>query len=160
MSAEYYDYRSFKYLTKHAMTFILPMRLPCVVQDHPTDPDVILTPLSSNAVRLWIAAGYPWDGPSGPMPDTPPSMVPSAIHDAGYELLRCGALAPSYRKQVDKWFYESLVATGYPRGLAKIAYAGLRLFAGGAAKRTKTVDARFKTYPLIMPPSNVIGVKI
>ena len=36
--------------------------------------------------------GYMWDGPSGPMRDTPTAMRGSLVHDAFYQLLRMGLL--------------------------------------------------------------------
>lgn len=43
-------------------------------------------------IILRIKAGYAWDGPSGPMLDTPTAMTGSIIHDALYQLIREGHL--------------------------------------------------------------------
>lgn len=48
-----------------------------------------------------IAAGYAWDGPSGPTLDTHTFMRGSLIHDALYELMRKGYLDRSFKKQAD-----------------------------------------------------------
>ena len=37
---------------------------------------------------LQIAAGYAWDGASGPTIDTRNSMIASLVHDALYQLIR------------------------------------------------------------------------
>ncbi len=49
---------------------------------------------------LTLAAGYAWDGPSGPTFDTPDSLRGSAIHDALYQLMKLGLLSMD-------WFDES-----------------------------------------------------
>lgn len=55
---------------------------------------------------LYIAYGYAWDGPSGPMVDTPSLMLPSLVHDALYQLMRLGLLLHSYWPQVDALFIQ------------------------------------------------------
>ena len=52
---------------------------------------------------LIIRKGYAWDGPSGPMIDTPSSMRGSLVHDALYQLMRDGVISRSaYREKADR----------------------------------------------------------
>lgn len=50
---------------------------------------------------LTIAAGYAWDGASGPAIDTPDFMGPSLVHDALYQLGEEGKLPIGWRRQAD-----------------------------------------------------------
>jgi hypothetical protein len=46
---------------------------------------------------LTVAAGYAWDGPSGPTLDTPATMRASLEHDVFYQMIRAGDLPPETR---------------------------------------------------------------
>jgi len=85
--------------------------------------------------RLSIRDGYAWDGPSGPAIDTRNTMRASLVHDALYQLLRAGKLAPSFRKVADKIYRQHLIEDGVSRVRAGWQYAALRLFGGRAARR-------------------------
>ena len=77
---------------------------------------------------LTIYKGYAWDGPSGPVMDTPKWMRASLAHDALYQLIREGHLPRSLRKKVDELMYEQLVEDGMWKARARWFYAGIRIF--------------------------------
>lgn len=62
--------------------------------------------------RMTIYARYPWDGASGPTIDTSDSIIPSLVHDFGYQLIRLGFLRRADKEIVDRLFYELLLAQG------------------------------------------------
>ena len=47
--------------------------------------------------RIFINAGYEWDGPSGPAIDTDNFMDGSLVHDVLYQLMREEELKPRWR---------------------------------------------------------------
>lgn len=51
--------------------------------------------------KLWINAGYCWDGCSGPTFDSKSSMRGGLVHDALYQLIRLGHLDKKNRKKAD-----------------------------------------------------------
>lgn len=50
---------------------------------------------------LTVAAGYAWDGPSGPTIDTKNFLRGSLVHDALYQLMREGLLDVGWREDAD-----------------------------------------------------------
>lgn len=93
---------------------------------------------------MCILAGYASDGPSGPTIDTPDSMRGAIGHDGLYELMRCGLLPQSCRKQADQKLREWCLADGMNEIRADIWYEGVREFAGDAAlpeNRKKEIKA-------------------
>jgi hypothetical protein len=52
--------------------------------------------------KLWIQAGYCWDGPSGPTYDSKNFMRGSLVHDVLYQLIRMEKLKHSDRKAADQ----------------------------------------------------------
>jgi hypothetical protein len=79
---------------------------------------------------LRLAAGYAWDGPSGPTFDTLDFMRPSLGHDGLYQLLREGHLPPACRLIADKILHRHCLEDGMPRIRAAWVYLGVR-FGGG-----------------------------
>lgn len=78
---------------------------------------------------LTIAAGYAWDGASGPTIDSPSSMRPSLVHDALYQLMRLRLLDhQACREHADKLFYQQLVEDGMSKVRARGWYIGVRTF--------------------------------
>jgi len=59
-----------------------------------------------------IAPQYSWNGASGPVWETRNSIIASAFHDAGYQMMREGLVPLSYRAQFDDLLYRTLVAAG------------------------------------------------
>lgn len=101
----------------------------------------------SNEGELWIAAGYAWDGPSGPVPDHPTNMRASLVHDVLYQMMRHNLLdGDEHRKTSDEIMRRHLREDGTGRVDAFLIYWGLRLFAEYAstaeyAKKTLTSPA-------------------
>lgn len=78
--------------------------------------------------KLTIAAGYAWDGPSGPVVDRRENMRASLVHDALYQLMRKRKLsARDHKEKADKLFKRMCVEDGIPRSTAHIYYLGLKL---------------------------------
>ena len=78
--------------------------------------------------KLYISAGYAWDGPSGPTFDTENFMRGSLVHDALYQLIREGWLDPSYREQADKELHRLCREDGMCRIRAWWVYWAVRWF--------------------------------
>ena len=57
---------------------------------------------------LTIAAGYAWDGASGPAFNDPSFVRPSLVHDALYQLIREGVLPRTAREFADRLLGEML----------------------------------------------------
>ncbi len=82
---------------------------------------------------LTISAGYCWDGPSGPLPDTRRNMRAALVHDALYQLMRLELLdRRGTKKSADKIFMIICVEDGTYTWLAKSYYQGLRMFGKAA----------------------------
>lgn len=84
--------------------------------------------------ELKIIKGYAWDGPSGPVIDTPENLRASLVHDALYQLMRHEELkSRTYRKTADKIFRDICKQDGVPSITANIYYRALRRFGKPAA---------------------------
>lgn len=62
--------------------------------------------------KLTLYGGYRWDGPSGPAVDTLRTMMPSALHDELYRMIRENLLPPSTRKAADYTYRDALKTWG------------------------------------------------
>jgi hypothetical protein len=83
--------------------------------------------------ELTISKGYAWDGPSGPVLDSPEAMRSSLVHDAFYQLLRYEKLSQTHRKKIDQLFRDMSIEDGVARIRAYTWYASLRMFGMKAA---------------------------
>lgn len=83
---------------------------------------------------LTIAAGYSWDGPSGPTVDTLNFMRGSLVHDALYELIRADLLDAKERTAADKLLRQICIEDGMTAIRAWWVYHGVTTF-GGASIR-------------------------
>jgi hypothetical protein len=90
---------------------------------------------------LDLLQGYAWDGASGPTKDTKKSKVPSAVHDAFYQMMRKGLLPEEIREAADTEFLRLLLEKGMWSIRAKLWYKAVRAFAGYAAdaKHKRTI---------------------
>jgi hypothetical protein len=80
---------------------------------------------------LTIAAGYAWDGASGPAIDTPSFMRGSLVHDALYQLIRIGALTKdAHRQRADEVLRETVLQDGMLPIRAWWVYHAVRTFGG------------------------------
>jgi hypothetical protein len=86
------------------------------------------------AGNLLVKKAYAWDGPSGPVKDTPENMRASLVHDALYQLMRIKELnARTHRKTADIQFMEICKEDGVSSRTANLWYRGLRRFGKPAA---------------------------
>lgn len=85
------------------------------------------------AGRVFIRAGYAWDGPSGPTIDTGSSLRGSLVHDALYQLMRLGLLPEDCRARADAILEEICVEDGMWRFRAALWRRCVRCFAAGCA---------------------------
>ena len=97
-----------------------------------TEP--IITPFIeiSTDNLITIQEYYAWDGCSGPTWDTESTMRGGKFHDALYQLMRMGLLDRKWRKEVDEFFYQILIADGVWTIRAKYFYQAVRVAAGFA----------------------------
>jgi len=86
------------------------------------------------AGTLLIKKGYAWDGPSGPVIDTPENMRASLVHDALYQLMRSKELSHrNCRRTADELFRDLCKQDGVSTYRANIWYRALREFGKPAA---------------------------
>lgn len=82
---------------------------------------------------LLIRKGYCWDGASGPVPDTKANMHASLVHDALYQLMRCGELSGAmYKTKADNIFMVLCISDGVPAWIARSYFRGLKWFGNAA----------------------------
>lgn len=92
--------------------------------------------------KLYIRAGFPWDGASGPtrdvlkLPFTRPqnSMRGSVTHDALYWMERAVLIPYGWREQCDELLVDLCVQDGMWRWRARLWLWGVRKFAASSAK--------------------------
>lgn len=85
---------------------------------------------------LTIRKGYAWDGPSGPAIDSKNFMRGSLVHDALYQLMRYGRLAPGdYRDTADRLLQKMCIEDGMWRVRAWWVYQAVKTFAARAADK-------------------------
>ena len=84
--------------------------------------------------NLTVKKAYAWDGPSGPVKDTPKNLRASLVHDALYQLMRNDQLKTrTHRKAADEEFKRICKEDGVSSRRASTWYKGLRAFAKPAA---------------------------
>ena len=84
--------------------------------------------------ELTVKNAYAWDGPSGPVIDTPENMRASLVHDALYQLMRNKELnARTHRKTADGLFRDICNEDGVSSFRANVYYRALRKFGKPAA---------------------------
>ncbi len=84
--------------------------------------------------ELVVKNAYAWDGPSGPVIDTPKNMRASLVHDALYQLMRNEELrARTHRKTADKLFRDICKEDAVSSLRANVYYRALRKFGKPAA---------------------------
>lgn len=74
---------------------------------------------------LIIAAGFLWDGASGPIKQTPDVIRGSLVHDALYALMRRRLLPQSWRARADDLLREMCIVDGMPRWQADMVHAAV-----------------------------------
>jgi hypothetical protein len=79
---------------------------------------------------LTVAAGYAWDGASGPIAQGPDIVRGSLVHDALYQLMREHGLDARWRETADDLLRSMLIEDGMHPVMATIAHAAVRAFGG------------------------------
>ena len=113
---------------------------------------VAVTRNPAGGYAVHIAAGFRWDGASGPTVDTASAERGALVHDALYHLLRVHdrfrndrrAWARA-RKVADRVFRGLLIAAGMLRVRRSIWWAAVRLFGRKAARAAHALDAHNQT---------------
>jgi hypothetical protein len=82
---------------------------------------------------LIIRDAYAYDGPSGPVIDRKTNMRGAAGHDALYQLMRMGLIAPELWRIADKDFGTWMSEDGAWGITVRIDLAGLKIAGGRAA---------------------------
>jgi len=77
---------------------------------------------------LTIAAGYAWDGASGPIAQGPEIVRGSLVHDALYQLMRECGLSTTWREAADDLLRVMFVEDGMHPLMAGIAHGAVRAF--------------------------------
>lgn len=94
---------------------------------------------------LTVKKAYAWDGPSGPVVDTPQNLRASLVHDALYQLMRNKKMSSrTHRKTADQLFLDMCKQDGVPTRTANLYYMALRKFgkpAAAAENKKKTHQA-------------------
>lgn len=93
---------------------------------------VFLTVGHQGEPQVRIAEGYAWHGARCCL-DVDSVMRAGLLHDALYQMIREGVIDYRFRKLADRQFRRMIIADGFPRVFAWIAYAALRMFARKAA---------------------------
>ena len=98
--------------------------------------------------RLIFAAGYAWDGASGPIPQASTVIRGSLVHDGLYQLMRECGLSVAWRDEADSLLKQMCIEDGMPRWQAWIVHVAVRAFGGRFASPSVR---RVLTAPLEQP---------
>ena len=79
---------------------------------------------------LTLAAGYAWDGASGPIKQDATVIRASLVHDGLYQLLREHELPAGHRDAADRLLRAMCKEDGMPGWQAWIVYVAVRTFGG------------------------------
>lgn len=85
---------------------------------------------------LTFAAGYAWDGASGPITQDATVIRASLVHDGLFQLMREHELSLGFRDDADKLLQTMCKEDGMPSWLAWIVYRAVRTFGGRFADPT------------------------
>lgn len=101
---------------------------------------------------LTIAAGYAWDGASGPLADDATTIRGSLVHDGLYQLMREFGLSPTWREAADDLLRDLFVEDGLHPAMAGIAHAAVRAFGGAHIDPASARPVLVAPAPLTFPP--------
>jgi hypothetical protein len=125
-------YRSgYKYQTLERIRFNLPEEF---LPHYADTPFITLWDCT-----LTLAAGYAYDGPSGPTKDSKCSMRAAAFHDAGYQLIREGHIPRTLKPLIDDLFHEQLIADGMGKFRAWAWHRAVKKCGESATIRNKDI---------------------
>ena len=127
MTRGYIRYRS-KY--KHQLASTYKIEIPILPAEDIVTEFIEL----DTSGELTVKNAYAWDGPSGPVIDTPENMRASLVHDALYQLMRNDELkARTHRKTADELFRKICKEDGVSGWWANVYYKALRKYGKPAA---------------------------
>ena len=127
MTRGYLRYRS-EY--KHQLASDYKIKIPVLPAEDIVTPFIEL----DTSGELTVKNAYAWDGPSGPVVDTPENMRASLVHDALYQLMRNEELnARTHRRTADELFRDICKEDGVSSLRANVYYKALRRFGKPAA---------------------------
>ena len=116
-----------KYRVTKAQSYYIPelSRFRCQIRSR---GGILLAELDYGWLHLY--PGYAWDGASGPAIDTETFMLPSALHDALYQMIREELLTPrrKMRRIADAVIRRASKLTGMSWIRRWVDWSGLRLF--------------------------------
>ena len=101
---------------------------------------------------LTIAAGYAWDGASGPIAQGPEIVRGSLVHDALYQLMRECGLSPRWREDADELLRQMLIEDGLHAGMASLVFRAVRTFGGQFADPKSTRPVLVAPAPITHEP--------
>lgn len=101
---------------------------------------------------LTIAAGYAWDGASGPIADDATTIRGSLVHDALYQLMRELGLSPTWREAADDLLRDLCIEDGLHPAMAGIVHAAVRAFGGAHIDPASARPVLVAPQPITFPP--------
>lgn len=102
---------------------------------------------------LIIAAGYAWDGASGPIAQSADVIRGSLVHDSLYQLMRESLLPVSWRAHADNLLRDMCIADGMPHWQAQMVHAAVSTFGGVFAAPEKPLPVLVAPVPVSYPSS-------
>lgn len=106
---------------------------------------------------LRIAAGYAWDGASGPIAQTPDVIRGSLVHDGLYQLMRECGLPAVWRATADDLLRAICISDGMPRWQAALVHAAVDTFGARHARPPKprqVRQVRIAPVPVTLPSTS------
>lgn len=94
--------------------------------------------------HMSVAAGYAFDGASGPAVDSVNVLRGALVHDACYQLIREGYVDPSWREKADDVLRAICLEDGMSQARAWWIWKAVRLFGprnGGTTRPTRYAPA-------------------
>jgi len=129
--------------TKYQLAEDLFVAIPDWSYGHVYTDLITIRPIVSNGSAIMrIKKHWCWDGPSGPAIDTPNFMVPSAVHDVLYWLMRWGKIPISCRPLADNLMYDLCLEKGMWKIRAKWCCWAVKRF----ARKYATSENKRKIY--------------
>ena len=121
-------------------------RLPCkskyvIEGDCPINVDInecVIYPLFNISLmpgKLTLLNGFQYDGASGPAIDTASFMLPSAVHDALYILMRDELIDTRYRVYADDLLRDMCISSGMSKFRAWYVHKAVRMFGGASLNK-------------------------
>ena len=121
----YRKLHGWKYELTQPAVFTVKIRPPSAIEH----PYISLTPINQVESLLILRVRYAWNGANW-CPDFNSIMRGSLVHDALYQLMDLGLLAPEWRHAADDKLTELCLTDKMDEELAKTVHAAVRVFGG------------------------------